>query len=313
MMLPAYISHADCHRHEMGTLHPECPERLDAIHDHLLIQGLLDCMAVHDAPLASDAQLLRAHTEAHLAWLSAGNPKQVSDPCRQIDPDTWINPYTLDAARRAAGAAVLATDLVVGGEAQVAFCNVRPPGHHAGRHSAAGFCFFNNVVIGMLHALEAHGLERVALIDFDAHHGNGTENIIAGDERMLMCSIFGRDLYPYSGSEPTGDNLCNVPLMPNQASDVLHDVVTGKWLPRLDAFKPQMLFISAGFDAHRLDEMGSLGLVEADYAWMTAQVMAVAERHAQGRVVSCLEGGYELGALARSVGAHVKVLIGAAA
>lgn len=306
-MLPAYISHLDCKKHEMGSLHPECPGRIDAIHDQLLIKGLLDCMQVFDAPPASEEQLGRAHTLLHVHELAAMQP---SEEYVQVDPDTWMNGYTHKAALRAAGAAVLATDLVVSGKASTAFCNVRPPGHHAGRNFASGFCFFNNVVVGMRHALDVHNLERVALVDFDVHHGNGSEDILWDDPRTLMCSIFEKNLYPFSGDEPRGSNMVNIGLHARSGSEAFRRVVDEHWLPALEAFKPQMIFVSAGFDGHRDDDLGNLALLEADYDWVTRQIMDVAERHANGRVVSCLEGGYELGALARSAAAHVKVLIG---
>ncbi|HVL77415.1 MAG TPA: histone deacetylase family protein [Noviherbaspirillum sp.] len=306
-MLPAYISHTDCHKHEMGALHPECPQRLDAIHDHFLAKGLLDAMQAYDAPRATEAQLGRAHALLHVHEIAARVPPE---DYAAIDPDTWMNPHTYDAALRAAGAAVLATDLVLEGKAPVAFCNVRPPGHHAGRGFASGFCFFNNVVVGMRHALDVHNLERVALVDFDVHHGNGSEDILCDDPRTLMCSTFERDLYPFSGTEPMGPNMVNIPLAARSGSEAFRKAVQAHWLPALEAFRPQMIFVSAGFDAHRDDDLGNLALVEADYAWVTRTIMDIAHRHAGGRVVSCLEGGYELHALARSAAAHVKVLIG---
>lgn len=312
-MLSAYISHPECHKHEMGAHHPECPERIDAIHDHLLIKGLLDYMQIHEAPAATEAQLARAHTLHHVRELAACALRPAQEGYVTIDPDTWMNEHTWQAALHAAGAAVLATDLVVTGKAATAFCNVRPPGHHAGRDFASGFCFFNNVVVGMRHALDVHGLERVALVDFDVHHGNGSEDILWDDARTLMCSTFQRDLYPFSGTEPMGDNMVNIPLPARSDGEAFRAAVETHWLPALEAFRPQMIFISAGFDAHREDDLGNLGLVEADYEWVTRKVMDVADRHAGGRVVSCLEGGYELQALARSAAAHVKVLIGAAA
>ncbi len=307
-MLSAYITHDDCARHDMGSYHPECPERLGAINDHLLIKGLLDFMIPFDAPLATQEQLDRAHAALYVREIFAVSP---SEGMHAVDPDTNMNPYTLNAALRAAGAAVHATDLVLGGNAATAFCCVRPPGHHAERAAAMGFCFFNNVAVGMRHALDVHGLSRVALIDFDVHHGNGSEDIFRGDERVLMCSIFEKGLYPFNGEEAVGPNMVNVGLPTRSGGDAFRAAVTDHWIPALDAFKPELIYISAGFDAHREDDMGNLNFVEADYAWVTQQIMAVANRHCQGRIVSCLEGGYVLSPLARSVGAHVRVLIGA--
>ena len=226
----------------------------------------------------------------------------------QIDPDTSAGPGSWQAALRAAGAAVAATDAVIDGSADTAFCAVRPPGHHATRDQAMGFCFFNNVAVAARHALDVRGLQRVAVFDFDVHHGNGTEDIVAGDERILMVSFFQHPLYPYCGGVPKGENMVNLPIPPYTRGMELRDMIEAMWMPRLEAFKPQMVFISAGFDAHREDELGQLGLVEADYEWITRRVKDVADRHAKGRIVSCLEGGYALGALARSVAAHVRVL-----
>jgi len=307
-LLSAYVTHADCLRHEMGAGHPECPERLAAVHDQLLIKGLLDYMLVHDAPLATEAQLARAHALAYVRDITGMAP---AEGHRQVDPDTSMNPHTITAASRAAGAAVLATDLVLGGEAPSAFCCVRPPGHHAERSAAMGFCFFNNVAVGIRHALDVHGLQRVALIDFDVHHGNGSEDIFRGDPRVLMCSIFEQGLYPFSGDDATGPNMVNVGLPSRSGGEKFRAAVTDRWMPALDAFAPQLIFVSAGFDGHREDDMGNLALVEADYAWVTTQIMTIARRHCGGRVISCLEGGYALSALGRSAAAHVRVLIGA--
>ena len=307
-MLSAYITHPSSLLHEMGPDHPECPERVSAINDYLLALGLLDFMVPYTAPAVTRAQVQRVHTSLHIAELESG--AQTSG-YRSIDPDTLMNPHTLEAAWHAAGAAVLATELVVRGEVATAFCNVRPAGHHATRGAAMGFCFFNNVAVGIAHALAELSMERVALIDFDAHHGNGSEDIFAGDERVLMVSTFERGLYPYNGDVPTGPNLCNVPLAPYSRGDALRDAVANHWLPALDAFRPQMVFFSAGFDAHRDDDMSHLMWGERDYAWLTREVMAATERHARGRIVSLLEGGYVLPALARSAAAHVRVLIDA--
>ena len=307
-MLSAYITHADCARHDMGPHHPECPDRLGAINDHLLVKGLLDYMIPYDAPLATEEQLGRAHASLYVSEIINASP---AEGLHAVDPDTNMCPHTLKAALRAAGAAVQATDLVLAGEVLTAFCCVRPPGHHAERSAAMGFCFFNNVAVGIRHALNAHGVQRVALIDFDVHHGNGSEDIFRGDERVLMCSIFEKGLYPFNGETATGDNMVNVGLPSRSGSDAFREAVTQHWVPALDAFAPELIYISAGFDAHREDDMGNLGLVEADYAWVTQELMKIARKHSQGRIISCLEGGYVLSPLARSVAAHVRVLIGA--
>ncbi|MBX3621161.1 MAG: histone deacetylase family protein, partial [Rhizobacter sp.] len=212
--------------------------------------------------------------------------------------------------QRAAGAAVAATDAVIDGEIDNAFCAIRPPGHHATRDETMGFCFFNNVAIAARHALDVRGLKRVAIVDFDVHHGNGTEDIVAGDDRVLMVSFFQHPLYPYSGAVPKATNMLNLPIPPYTRGGELRELIEANWMPALNAFRPQMVFISAGFDAHREDDLGQLGLVEADYEWITMRVKDVADRHAKGRIVSCLEGGYNLSSLARSVAAHLRVLTG---
>ena len=308
-MSTLFFSHPDCRLHDMGAGHPECPQRLDAIADHLIATGL-DIMLQHEeAPLATLAQLERAHSTAYVLQLKdvLERVRDGGEP-RALDPDTVAAPGTWQAALRAAGAAVAATDEVIAGRARNAFCAVRPPGHHATRDETMGFCFFNNVAVAARHALDAHGLQRVAIIDFDVHHGNGTEDIVAGDERILMCSFFQHPLYPHSGAVPKGTNMINVPVAPYTRGPELRQTLEAMWWPRLDDFRPQMVFISAGFDAHREDDLGQLGLVEADYEWMTRRLVEVAGRHAGGRIVSCLEGGYALSALARSVAAHLRVL-----
>ena len=308
-MSTVFYSHPDCRGHDMGAGHPECPQRLDAITDHLRATGLDVALDFHDAPLATLEQLARAHSSNYVAEIEdLLQQVQDSGTSRALDPDTVAGPGTLAAALRAAGAAVAATDDVIAGRAHNAFCAVRPPGHHATRESAMGFCFFNNVAVAARHALDVHGLARVAIIDFDVHHGNGTEDIIAGDERVLMCSFFQHPLYPNSGGVPMGTNMVNVPVAPYTRGPAIRQTIADMWLPALNAFAPQMIFISAGFDAHREDELGQLGLLEDDYAWITREMMRVARQHAQGRIVSCLEGGYALGALARSVAAHLRVL-----
>jgi acetoin utilization deacetylase AcuC-like enzyme len=308
-MPTAFFSHPECRQHDMGRGHPECPQRLDAINDHLLATGLDMALERRDAPLVDLHDVALAHESLYVDELRAVLEElAASGESRALDPDTVANAGTWRAVQRAAGAAVAATDAVIDGQVDNAFCAVRPPGHHATRNETMGFCFFNNVAIAARHALDVRGLERVAVVDFDVHHGNGTEDILAGDERVLMVSFFQHPLYPYSGGVPKGDNILNLPLPPYTRGGEMRDVVEAMWMPRLEAFKPQMIFVSAGFDAHREDELGQLGLVEADYEWLTRRIKAVADRHAGGRIVSCLEGGYALGALARSVAAHLRVL-----
>ena len=308
-MTTAFYSHSECRLHDMGEGHPECPQRLDAIADQLLVSGLSIALDARDAPLATLAQIERAHSPLYVAELREFMQQvQQNGTSRYLDPDTMVCAGTWQAALRAAGAAVAATDAVFNGEVENAFCSIRPPGHHATRTATMGFCFFNNVAIAARHALDVLGLQRVAIIDFDVHHGNGTEDIIAGDERVLMCSIFQHPLYPGSGAVPMGTNMVNVPIAPYTRGPAVRETIDAMWMDRLDAFRPQMVFISAGFDAHREDELGQLGLVEADYEWITRRIKGVASRHSGGRIVSCLEGGYALSALGRSVVAHLRVL-----
>lgn len=289
----------------MGSFHPESPARLSAISDYMIAQGLDPYFVYHDAPLATFEQLMRVHPASHLERLKRSSPEL---GMVHLDPDTVMNPHTWQAALRSAGAGVMAVDLVMSGEVQNAFCAIRPPGHHCERANAMGFCFFNNIAVAAAHALDVHKLSRVAIIDFDVHHGNGTEDCFKGDERVLMASIFQHPFYPYSGAENPAANMLNVPLAAGADGEEFRMVVGDVWLPRLREFKPEMLLISAGFDAHYEDDMGNLKLFEKDYAWATEQLKQVADEFAHGRIVSMLEGGYSLSALARSVGAHIRVL-----
>jgi acetoin utilization deacetylase AcuC-like enzyme len=247
------------------------------------------------------------HTAEHVDRIFAAVPK--AGICH-LDPDTAMNPFSLRAALRAAGAVVYAVDLVLGGTTKTAFCSVRPPGHHAERERAMGFCFFNNVAVGAAHALEHHGLKRVCIADFDVHHGNGTEDIFRGDPRVLMVSTFQHPFYPYSGAEGGSPNMVNIPLPAYSGGERFRNAVSEHWVPAIDAFRPELLLISAGFDAHRDDDMASMSLIESDYAWVTNTLLDLATKYCDGRVVSVLEGGYELHALGRSVMTHLKVLSG---
>ena len=290
----------------MGPHHPECPDRLRAIGDRLIGSGLDSYLVHHSAPAADDDAIALVHGRGYIAMIEAESPES---GLHYLDPDTAMNAHSLTAARHAAGAVVLATDLVMSGECRTAFCAVRPPGHHAERDRAMGFCLFNNVAIGAARALKMHGIERVAIVDFDVHHGNGTEDIFSGDPRVLMVSTFQHPLYPYSGLDNPAANMVNVPLPAGAGSEAFRAAVREHWLPALDEHRPQVLFVSAGFDAHREDPLAGLELVDADYAWVTRELVAVAAKHAQGRIVSTLEGGYALSALGRSVAEHIRELV----
>jgi acetoin utilization deacetylase AcuC-like enzyme len=305
-MTVAFISHKDCERHEMGARHPERPARLVAINDRLRTVGLDELLRHDEAPAVTREQLARVHDEDYIDWIYAQAPKQ---GVVWLDPDTGMNEYSLSAALRAAGAVVKAVDLVMAGEAEAVFCSVRPCGHHAERRRAMGFCIFNNIAVGAAHALAAHGLKRIAIVDFDVHHGNGTEDIFREEPRALFCSSFQHPFYPGTGADTVSRHIINIPLPAGTGGDGFREAVEERWLGALDAAKPQLLMISAGFDAHAEDDMAMLQLVEADYAWITDKLKAIADRHAEGRIVSALEGGYNLSALGRSVATHIDRLI----
>jgi len=307
-MTTAYITHGDCLRHEMGAGHPENPERLSSVNEHMRDAGLLEQLRCLEAPLAEARDIKRVHTPAYVDLIFENAPKE---GYAQLDPDTAMNPYSLAAARRAAGAGVLAVEELMAGRARNAFCAVRPCGHHATQARAMGFCIFNNIAVAAAHAVEGKGLERVAIVDFDVHHGNGTEDMFsapAWQSRVLMAGFFQHPFYPGTGTDHPAPNMFNVPLPAGSDGTAARSALERHWLPALDEFKPQMILISAGFDAHREDLLGGLALVEDDYAWMTRELMKVAGRHSDGRIVSMLEGGYNLGALGRSAVAHVKTL-----
>ena len=306
-MQTAYITHPICLKHDMGAHHPECPARLHAIEDQLIASGLLGYLKHYEAPEVTREQLARVHDSDYIDAIFAAAPTQ---GFAELDGDTYMNPYSLEAALRAAGAAVLGVDKVMAGEVENAFCNIRPPGHHAERARAMGFCIFNNVAVAASHALEHHRLQRVAIADFDVHHGNGTENIFRDESRVMLCSTFQHPFYPYCGADSGNEHIINVPLAAGAGSEEFREAVTTKWIPALEAFQPQMLLISAGFDAHRDDDMSLLRFLDADYGWITEILKLLAEKHSRGRIVSVLEGGYELHALGRSTMNHLKVLSG---
>jgi len=306
-MRTALFTHPDCALHEMGAGHPESPARLKAILEGLESSGLIAWLDVREAPLAQREHLERVHDSDHVEGVFGAAPQR---GYAYLDPDTSMNPKSLDAALRAAGAVVAATDAVMSGEVRNAFCAVRPPGHHATRSRPMGFCLFNNVAVGAMHALEAHGLERVAVLDFDVHHGNGTEDAFHEDPRVMLCSTFQHPYYPYCGADSGNEHIINVPLPAMTDGAGFRSAVERFWLPALERFRPQLVFVSAGFDAHRDDPLAYLKLADEDYRWVTERLVEVAGRDAEGRVVSTLEGGYNTQALARCVVEHVSVLAG---
>ena len=306
-MTTALIAHRDTVLHEISPGHPECPQRIDAIGDRLIEESLFDLLSHHEAPLATREQLTLAHPAAYVELIHDKAPASGSV---RLDADTAMNAHSLDAALRAAGAGVLAVEEVLAGRADNAFCMTRPPGHHAERTRAMGFCLFGNIVVAARHAMRVHGLERVAIVDFDVHHGNGTEDIVDGDAGILFCSSFQHPFYPGGYRPNVPGQRVNVPLRAGTAGDGFRAAIAASWLPALEDFRPEMLFVSAGFDAHVEDPLASLALQDADFAWITRELMEVAGRHAGGRIVSMLEGGYSLPALGRSAAAHVRALMG---
>lgn len=308
-MPTAYITHPACALHDMGDGHPECPERLSSVEDRLMAAGLLDFMQYHEAPQAKRIQLDRVHESNYIKTVMNFKPQGGVEQ-RYLDPDTLMMQHTPEAALRASGAVILATELVIEGKVNNAFCNVRPPGHHALRDQAMGFCFFNNVAVGVAHAIAKFGFRRIAVCDFDVHHGNGTEGIFESDERVMVCSSFQHPFYPNTPVNEFNPHIINTLLDPGTTGETFRQAITDTWLPALRRFSPQIIFISAGFDAHIEDDMSHVHLREADYVWVTEQLLKIADETAQGRVVSVLEGGYALSALGRSVAEHVRTLMG---
>jgi acetoin utilization deacetylase AcuC-like enzyme len=307
-MRTALITHTDCLAHHNPPGHPESVDRLRAVIAALEAEEFAYLCRV-EAPLARDEELLRVHPPHHLARVEGAAPQH---GFAAIDADTFISPGSVRAARRAAGAMVRAVDMVLGDEVQNAFCAVRPPGHHAEAATPMGFCLFGTVAVAALHALEAHGLERVAIVDFDVHHGNGTQALLWDEPRALFVSTHQMPLYPGSGHpDETGAHgqIVNVPLPPGAGGEAFRAAMRDRVLPAIDAQAPELILISAGFDAHARDPLANLNLTEADFAWATRALCRLAARHCRGRVVSTLEGGYDLRALAASAAAHVRVLM----
>jgi len=306
-MTTAFISHPDTLLHVMDGAHPESPARISAIKHELDKQGITEKLKLYEAPPATDSQLLRVHAPEYVSHIRRVAPKA---GIVRLDPDTAMGPMTLSAVLHAVGAVVLATDLVMTDKADNAFCCVRPPGHHAGRSNAAGFCIFNSVAVGVGHAMQQYGIERIAIIDFDVHHGDGTEDIFANDPRVMLCSTFQHPFYPGRGADSRTERMVNVPLPANTNGDSYRKAVEAEFRPALERFQPQLIFVSAGFDAHADDPLAQLGLVEEDYIWVTNFIKEIAGRFARGRIISALEGGYRLDALASSAAAYIRTLAG---
>jgi acetoin utilization deacetylase AcuC-like enzyme len=289
----------------MDSEHPEQPARLHSINDHLISSGIEFAVQFADAQPVALNQLYRAHDNQFVDKVINDAP---TEGHKWLDDDTLMMPKSLEAAMHAAGAGVNAVDMLMQGDVKKAFCAVRPPGHHAEYAKSGGFCIFNNIAVAALHALEHYGLKRVAVIDFDVHHGNGTENIFKDDPRVMFCSSFQHPFYPFSGDKPTKEHIMNIPI-PAGTKGAEYRAMVMPWFKKLDSFAPEMIFISAGFDAHAEDNLGHLRLVENDFEWITLEIKKIADKHCSGKIVSMLEGGYNLSALPRSVVSHIKALM----
>jgi acetoin utilization deacetylase AcuC-like enzyme len=312
-MTTMLYTHPSFVNHDTGIGHPERPDRMRAI-DKALSHEAFAGLTRLDAPLRPDieAAIVLAHPQQYFDMIKAARPGDDEESVR-LDPDTVLSPGSWEPALRAVGSGLAAVDAVMTGQAKNAFCQVRPCGHHAETAKAMGFCLFNNVAIAAKYAREKHGLERVAVVDWDVHHGNGTQDIFQHDPHLFFASTHQMPLYPGTGAaNETGvGNIWNAPLRPNDRGDRFREAFTERLIPALYNFKPDLILISAGFDAHEADPLANLRLVEADFAWATQQLLDVADRHCKGRVVSMLEGGYDLTALARSTAVHVKTLMNA--
>jgi acetoin utilization deacetylase AcuC-like enzyme len=305
-MTVGIISHRDCELHDAGPGHPEKPDRVKVINKAIKAHRFPVPVKFFRAPLAREAQLKKVHDASYIDWIYSIAPP---DTTILIDEDTCMDPHTLTAARRAAGAVIKAVDLVMHDEVNVVFCNVRPPGHHAEIDKAMGFCFFNNIAVGVKYALDHYQLQRIAIIDFDVHRGNGTQTIFQNDNRILYCSSFQHPLYPGYEEESDNEHILSVPIDANADAVAFRQAVEGAWFEKLAEFRPQLIFFSAGFDAHTDDPMANLNLQKDDYVWLTKHIANIAKVHAEGRMISVLEGGYNLEALAECVPAHIEAMI----
>jgi len=302
----AFISHPECELHDTGAGHPESPARMRAVLDYLPTREIWPRLTPHEAPLVGTEQLYRVHDRGYVDAVIAAAP---AEGRVYLDPDTSMAPHSLQAALRAAGAVVKGVDLVMSGDTDQAFCCVRPCGHHAGIARPMGFCIFNNVAVGARYAQEKYGLSRVAIVDFDVHHGNGTEDIFRDDPSVFFSSTFQHPFYPGSGADTRSDHIVNIPLPAGTRGDRFRAAFEDRILPALNHFEPELLFISAGFDAHDDDPLAQLCLLEEDFAWATGKIREVADAHARGRLISVLEGGYSLTALGPCVEAHLQAML----
>lgn len=308
-MTTGYFTHDSCTRHDMGAGHPESPARLAAVDKGLSAVGVDHRVARMPVPAAPVEAIKRVHDEAYVDHLIAAAPATGE---YRLDGDTVMTPYSLDAALHAAGAALAATDAVMAGQATNAFCAVRPPGHHAERSRAMGFCLFDNIAVAAAHALAVHDLSRVAILDFDVHHGNGTEDVCRDEPRILFCSTYQNPLFPFTSDTSIPGRLIKSPLRAGTGGQLFRETIERDWLPALDEQRPELIFVSAGFDAHRRDPLADLQLEARDFGWVTERICDAAAQYCDARVVSVLEGGYALDALAASAGLHVKTLCDAA-
>ena len=299
-------THSEFVRHEVAEGHPERPERLRHLMDHLEREGILNDCPPREPTDLSDAQILAAHTPEHLQFLQRSVP---TDGIVPLDPDTWMGARSLSAARLAASAVCSGVDEVLSGDETRVFCAVRPPGHHAEADSAMGFCLLNSVAIAALHALNQTPIARVAILDFDVHHGNGSVDICKDHPEIMVCSSFQHPYYPNRMHDIERPNIVNTPLSAGSDGDDFRRAITNSWLPALERHRPNLILVSAGFDAHQLDPLAALNLQENDFKWITQQIVELANAYSEGRVVSTLEGGYDLDALARSAHAHITALM----
>jgi len=298
-------THPEYLNHQVMDGHPERPERLSHLMKHLSQIGLTQDFEIAQPQPIPTSRILAAHSQSHVDFLRGTSPEEGIVP---LDPDTWMSPASFSAAELAAGAVFSGMDTVLNGAQQRVFCAVRPPGHHAERDSAMGFCLLNSVAIAAIAALDHAEVERVAILDFDVHHGNGTVDVCRDHPQILVCSSFQSPYYPNRLDDLVQPNIVNTPLVAGSDGRVFRAALERDWLPALEAHQPDIVFVSAGFDAHVNDPLADLRLVEDDYRWVTQFIVSMAIQYAQGRVVSTLEGGYDLDALARSVTAHLGAL-----